>query len=230
MHYIYKTINLQNGKYYIGKHIGKVDDDYLGSGIVLKQAIEKYGKESFQKEVLVICLTEEELDYWEKKIINLRIQDPNCYNIAPGGEGGYTTKYFSDSEKRRIRQKASAAIKKYRQENPEEVRRWQKAQRETLMKNIEQHKLTIRQSLSRRSETEVQSQHEKITKAKLANGHYSIFQLIDPSGKIVMESIGAEQIAKKHQTSANGIRLAAKHGNPIKRGNLQGYLVKKVTK
>lgn len=227
MHYIYKTVNLQNGKYYIGKHTGKASDNYLGSGVILKQAIEKYGKESFEKEVLVICLTEEELNYWEKKIIDLKIQDPNCYNIAPGGEGGYVTRYFSESEKRKIRQKASAAIKKYRQDHPEEVERWQQAQKETLMKNMDRHKKTIKDALASRSPEEVKSQHEKVTNSKLANGHYSVFQLIDTSGKLVMESIGAEQIAKTYQVSANGIRLAAKHGNPIKRGNLQGYSVKK---
>lgn len=228
MHYIYKTVNLQNGKYYIGKHTGKVDDNYLGSGVILKQAIEKYGKDSFQKEVLVICITEQELNYWEKKIINLQIQDPNCYNIAPGGEGGYTVKHFSESEKRKIRQKASNAIKKYRRENPEEVKRWQSAQKESLMKNIEQHKRSIKKALSRRSKQEIKAQHEKITKTKLANRHYSRFQLINSSGKVVMESIGAEQIAKHYQVSANGIRLAAKHGNAIERGNLKGYRVLKL--
>jgi len=228
MHYIYKTVNLQNGKYYIGKHIGKVDDDYLGSGVILKQAVEKYGKEFFRKEVLVICLTEEELNYWEEKIISLKIQDPNCYNIAPGGEGGYTIKHFSETEKRKIRQKASTAMKKYRQENPEEVKRWQKAQRETLMKNIEQHGLSVKEALSKRSKAEIKTQHEKITKAKLANGYYSVFQLINDAGTVEMESIGAEQIAKKYEVSPNGVRLAARHGKTIKRGNLKGYKVVKL--
>jgi hypothetical protein len=40
-----------------------------------------------------------------------------------------------------------------------------------------------------------------------------------------MESIGAESIARRYKVSANGIRLAANHGNPIKRGNLAGHTV-----
>lgn len=46
-YFIYETTNLKNGKKYIGKHYGELNDSYLGSGTLLKKAIEKYGKESF---------------------------------------------------------------------------------------------------------------------------------------------------------------------------------------
>jgi hypothetical protein len=59
-YYIYKTTNLVNGKAYIGKHNGALTDDYLGSGTLLKCAIEKYGRENFKKEILYISKNEEE--------------------------------------------------------------------------------------------------------------------------------------------------------------------------
>jgi group I intron endonuclease len=49
---IYKTINLINGKIYIGQHYTSVDDGYLGSGKYLLNAINKYGKENFKREIL----------------------------------------------------------------------------------------------------------------------------------------------------------------------------------
>ena len=43
---IYKTTNTVNNKIYIGKHqTENINDSYLGSGISLERAINKYGKE-----------------------------------------------------------------------------------------------------------------------------------------------------------------------------------------
>lgn len=64
---IYKTTNLVNGKQYIGKDT-KNKPSYLGSGVILKKAIKKYGKENFKKEIIEVCSTHEELkereEYW----------------------------------------------------------------------------------------------------------------------------------------------------------------------
>jgi len=91
--YIYKTINLINNKIYIGQSIRTVEEskNYLGSGKpYFNNALKKYGKENFKKEILEICNSQEELNereqYWIKE---LNSQDRNVgYNIKDGGLGG----------------------------------------------------------------------------------------------------------------------------------------------
>lgn len=84
---IYQITNLINGKTYIGKHQTKdLNDGYLGSGKLIKRAIEKYGKENFYKTILCIFTTEEEMDAKEKELVVL---SENSYNLCEGGKGGF---------------------------------------------------------------------------------------------------------------------------------------------
>ena len=86
---IYKTTNLINGKYYVGKD-EKNNPEYLGSGLLLNKAIKKYGRENFKKEILETCVDRKELNereiHWIKKLKAVSIG----YNIAEGGSGGNT--------------------------------------------------------------------------------------------------------------------------------------------
>jgi group I intron endonuclease len=89
MDYVYKITNKLNGRYYIGKHsTDDIDDGYMGSGVLIRAAIEKYGIDNFKKEVLIQCDSPDEAYKKEAKLIARRLEDPMCYNIAPGGKGG----------------------------------------------------------------------------------------------------------------------------------------------
>ena len=87
---IYKTINLLNGKFYIGKHqTENIHDLYYGSGSLIKSAISKYGKKNFKKEILFVFDNELEMNEKEKELVNEElINQINTYNVGIGGEGG----------------------------------------------------------------------------------------------------------------------------------------------
>ena len=88
---IYRVTNMLNGKIYVGKSIYD-DPTYLGSGLLIKRAIEKYGLSNFRKDTLEVCETEEQLNEREKFWIQ-KLDSQNKaigYNIAEGGTGGRT--------------------------------------------------------------------------------------------------------------------------------------------
>ncbi len=65
-------------------------DDYLGSGVILRRAIEKYGAENFSKEILFECATPEEMNQKEADIVDEEfISRDDTYNIKLGGTGGW---------------------------------------------------------------------------------------------------------------------------------------------
>lgn len=88
--YIYLLRNKINGKIYIGKKKGhQVNESYYGSGVAISNAVNKYGKENFDREILDWADSLEELNklerYWiaENDAQNKKIG----YNLTAGGDG-----------------------------------------------------------------------------------------------------------------------------------------------
>lgn len=86
---VYKSINLKNGKFYVGVHkTENPDDGYLGSGEQIRNAVKKYGRDSFKKEVLDIFPDSDAAYAREAEIVNEEfVKDPMTYNIHVGGFG-----------------------------------------------------------------------------------------------------------------------------------------------
>ena len=90
-HVIYKITNSVNGKFYIGKHSTlDINDSYMGSGVAIKKAIKKYGKENFTKEILFEFENETDCLIQEAAIVTKEfINDPLTYNMTCGGKGSF---------------------------------------------------------------------------------------------------------------------------------------------
>lgn len=116
---VYKITNHINGKFYIGKHkTTNLDDGYLGSGIAIKAAIQKYGKENFSKSYLHIFDNEHHMTLAEKILVV--VDSSVSYNLVVGGEGSwdlvnelhkqnnYSKEYY---EERHAKSKAALIVK-----------------------------------------------------------------------------------------------------------------------
>lgn len=114
--YIYEIKNLINGKTYVGQrkcHEEVIEKDYyMGSGTAITAAIDKYGKENFEKVILEEIPEDADQDYLnEREIYWIRKRKSEGkaeYNIAGGGQAcSYPLEYKTEEEKREIYRKSA---------------------------------------------------------------------------------------------------------------------------
>ena len=58
----------------------------MGSGKLIKRAIQKHGIENFTKEILFVFDNEQEMNEKEKELVQI---SESSYNLCPGGHGGF---------------------------------------------------------------------------------------------------------------------------------------------
>lgn len=114
-HYIYKTYNPANDKYYIGRHsTSNIDDGYLGSGKWVKASIK--ANKLLQKEIVAMCKSKEDLVQTELKLIEEHINDPKCMNMVIH----YSCPKDKEAASLESRQKMS--ISQSKRKHPQEVK------------------------------------------------------------------------------------------------------------
>ena len=110
--FVYVTTNLVNGKQYVGDHsTNNIEKDkYLGSGRpAFKNAIKKYGRENFKREILKYYDTKQEAYDAQEKYIKLYSShvSQGGYNISrQGGNGNnngpWSGKHLSIEHRKKI--------------------------------------------------------------------------------------------------------------------------------
>lgn len=95
MGYIYKIVNMVNGKMYIGQTMVKYPNTRWanhknsaknGKDQPLYRAMRKYGIDNFKFVIMLKNIPVDKLDFYERLWIKkLNTQVPNGYNISPGG-------------------------------------------------------------------------------------------------------------------------------------------------
>jgi len=157
---IYKITNIINNRYYIGKHqTESINDNYFGSGIAIKEAIKKYGKDNFKKEVLFVFDNEVEMNNKEIELIDESfVKRKDTYNIGIGGEGGSHFKGRNHTDETKLKLSISAKGRIVSEETRAkigDIHRGKIVSEETRTKlkytKSDEHKRKISESLKRRN-------------------------------------------------------------------------------
>lgn len=87
IYFVYLTTNLINGKQYIGEHTTRKENDlYLGSGVLLHNAIKKYGRDNFKRTILEYFPDKNSAFLAQAKyILQYNTPTPLGYNLSPTG-------------------------------------------------------------------------------------------------------------------------------------------------
>ena len=93
---VYRVLCIPSGKSYVGQTIRTLAQRWTSHkcaplGGALRNAIEKYGSESFVRSVIDYASTQEDLDEKERHWIRtLDTLSPNGYNLEAGGDTGWS--------------------------------------------------------------------------------------------------------------------------------------------
>jgi len=122
--YIYIISNVENGKGYVGTHeTNNLNDGYFGSGVYLKNAIKKHGKDKFEKNII------EFFDTYEAALLNeehhIIINDtlyPNGYNLSStGGFNSFVNGHHNDETKKKMSISATGKHRIFSKEHKEKL-------------------------------------------------------------------------------------------------------------
>lgn len=153
---IYKIVNKNNGKIYVGKTNRSLGERFSGHIKSAKNKVNRYlydsmnyhGYHSFEIIEIEICNSDEQLNerekFWIKELNSLH---PNGYNMTEGGDGGNTLKSWSDEERRLLYQ--SQGNKRRGKRPPEFSQVMSEASKKREAEKSEEKKKEVSQKISK---------------------------------------------------------------------------------
>jgi len=195
---LYKITNVINGKIYVGVHkTSNPNDGYLGSGVVIKKSIKKYGRKNFKKEILFECLSKEEIFKKEKEVVNKEfVKNPNTYNLRQGGVGGnekYGRHGYQHSDETKLKISNSLKGTKHTKKRRENISKSLIGR--TIPKEIVEKSISTRMKNGYKHSEETKT---KLRKSKLGRNNPSAGKRISVDG-VIYETCGtAERLLKKN--------------------------------
>lgn len=214
---IYKTVNLINGKIYIGQH-KRNKPHYLGSGVAFREALKKYGRENFKRETLekLTQVSQQIIDEREKHWIEFyQSQDVLIgYNITEGGltrRGKYRIRGTFIHSKESLEKIREAALKRRGKPSWNKGVKYTKEQTKNMHKpKTEEHKLKLRQKVVSQETKELLSRSHKgkpVLKARKPIKQLTL------DGIIIQTFTGVSEAAKFLHLCASDISRCCKHIN-----------------
>ncbi len=228
MYTVYRITNTINNRYYIGVHkTNNKYDNYMGSGLAIKRAIDLYGVKNFTKEILYSFNCKDDAYDKEKQLIGECINDPLSYNISHGGEGGwdYFNKkrrhdYTNPMKNEQIVKKNLESRKK--NETPESIQR----KIDTGRVNI---KKAIRHNTGRKRPKQSQIMKEKSSfnnmwkdKEKMRDLLSSWFAVVSPDGTSYNTN-RLQDFCKLHDLQFVSVWNTSRTGKTVSKGKSKGW-------
>ena len=172
-YYIYLITNKINSKNYVGQRLCPLDkipktDNYMGSGVRLHWAYDKYGIENFTKEIIAICHSKTIVDILEKEYIRQYREIGKAeYNVADGGLNlDSTSEIWKENQRRVVNSEKWRAAHRKAIESEEYHEKLRIAQRKRWS-DPETRAECSRKSKERWSDPEVKRKHSERAKGRV---------------------------------------------------------------
>ena len=173
---VYKHTNKINGKVYIGQtcrkylsmRYGKNGEGYINSPYFYN-AIQKYGWDNFEHEIIHTDLTQEEADIKEKELIKLYRSDEKeyGYNLQSGGHTNNMTEEIKNNISR------------------SNLNRLQNNRNQTGESFSEQHREKLRQKSLQQEHKKITEEQRKKISSSVQHTRNSIFGMYDDNNNLI---------------------------------------------